>query len=126
LCQSALDKELDLLIRRAVLLFRESRVWANSSEFNPHGYSDLALLHLALAAFLAISLRSSGVVPSHLAFPPIFPPSLPKRANSSRTPLGTCDRFLALRMSSSLAVQEALMQAADNKRNRVLDMQDGV
>jgi hypothetical protein len=28
-------------------------------------YSDLALLHLALAAFLAISLRSSGVVPSH-------------------------------------------------------------
>ncbi len=80
-------------------------------------YSDLVLFHLALAAFLAISLRSSGVVPSHLAFPPIFPPSLPKRAKSARTPLGSRRRFLALRMSSSLAVQDAPTQAADNKLN---------
>ncbi len=144
LCQGAIEKELNLLIRRAVLPFRGSRVWANSSELNSYSggdipklweeslriqnrvhvgshrkavYSDLALFHLALAAFLAISLRSSGVVPSHLAFPPIFPPSLPKRANSARTPLGRRRRFLALRMSSSLAVQDAPTQAVDNMLN---------
>ncbi len=144
LCKGALEKKFDLLIRRAVLPFREFRGWATPIEanipspgrysersvgkFHDKGlrqrslevtgiYSDLALRHLALAAFRAISLRSSGVVPSHLAFPPIFPPSLPKRANSARTPLGSRRRFLALRMSSSLAVQDAPTQAIDNMLN---------
>ena len=42
--QGALEKELNLLICRAVLPFRESRVWANSSELNYYPGGDIPKL----------------------------------------------------------------------------------
>jgi len=46
------------------------------------------LLHLANAAFFAISTRLSGVSLAALALPPFSPPSLP-RALKSRVGLGS-------------------------------------
>ena len=43
-CQGVLEKELNLLICRAVLPFRESRVWVNSSELNPSPGGDIPKL----------------------------------------------------------------------------------